>query len=78
MAQIKARFAGNGDPLARTATPSWGILDVPNQLKCKDRPKHALAWTELSKLAVDGYSGVWMSCHASARFGCVLHNHPSS
>jgi hypothetical protein len=78
MTQIKARFAGNGHPLARAATPSWVILDVPNPLKYKDRPKHALAWTALSKLVVDGYSGVWMPCHASARFGCVSHNHRSS
>jgi hypothetical protein len=38
MTQIKARFAGNGHPLARAATQSWGILDVPNRLKYKDRP----------------------------------------
>jgi hypothetical protein len=78
MTQIKARFAGNGYPLSRAATPNWGILDVPNPLKYKDRPKCALAWTALSKLVVDDYSGVWMPCHASARFGCVSHNHPSS
>jgi hypothetical protein len=53
MIQIKARFAGNGHPLPRAATQSWGILDVPNSLKYKDRPKHALAWTALSKLVVD-------------------------
>jgi len=78
MTQIKARFAGNGVPLARAVTQSWGILDVPNPLNYKDRLKRALAWTALSKLVVDYYSGVWMPCHASARFGCVLHNHPSS
>jgi len=78
MIQIKARFAGNGHPLSRAATPSWAILDVPNTLKYKDRPKRALTWTALSKLVVDGYSGVWMPCHASARLGCVSHNHPSS
>jgi hypothetical protein len=85
---------GNGHPLARAAKlprpaiapdlrpcrprPSWGILDVPNPLNYKGRPKRALAWTALSKLVVDDYSGVWMPCHASARFGCVPHNHPSS
>jgi hypothetical protein len=78
MTQIKARFAGNGHPLARAATQSWGILDVPNRLKYKDRPNRVLAWTALSKLVVDDYSGVWMPCHASARFGCVSHNHCSS
>jgi hypothetical protein len=78
MTQIKARFAGNGDSLSRAATPSWVILDVPNQLKYKDRPNRALAWTVLSKLVVDDYSGVWMPCHASARFGCVSHERHSS
>ena len=78
MTQIKARLAGNGHPLSRAATLSWVILDVPNQLKYKDRPKRALAWTALSKLVVDDYSGVWMPCHASARFGCVSLNHRSS
>ena len=78
MTQIKARLAGNGHPLSRAATPSWVILDVPNRLKYKDRPNRALAWTALSKLVVDDYSGVWMPCHASARFGCVSHNHRSS
>ena len=69
MTQIKARFAGNGDPLSRTAKlprpaiapdlrpcrprPSWVILDVPNPLKYKDRPKRAPAWAALSKLVVD-------------------------
>jgi hypothetical protein len=78
MLQIKVRIAGNGHPLSRVATRSWGILDVPNQLKYKDRPKRALPWAALSKLVVDDYSGVWMPCHASARFGCVSHNHCSS
>ena len=78
MIQIKARFADNGHPLSRAATPGWVILDVPNRLKYKDRSKRALAWTALSKLVVDDYSGVWMPCHASARFGCVSHNHRSS
>jgi hypothetical protein len=94
MIQIKARFAGNGHPLSRAAKlprpaiapdlrpcrprPRWVILDVPNPLKYKDRPNRALAWTALSKLVVDDYSGVWMPCHANARFGCVSHNHPSS
>jgi|GEM_PF-4202313 len=72
------RPVGNGAPLSRAATQSWVILDVPNLLIYEDRPKRALAWTVLSKLAVDDYSGVWMPCHASARFGCVSHNHPSS
>jgi hypothetical protein len=57
MIQIKARFAGNGYPLSRAATPSWVILDVPNRLKYKDRSKRALPWTALSELAVDDYSG---------------------
>jgi hypothetical protein len=78
MTQIKARFAGNGHPLSRAATPSRVILDVPNRLKYKDRLNRALAWTALSKLVVDGYSGVWMPCHASARFSCVPLNHRSS
>ncbi len=94
MTKIKARFAGNGHPLPRAAKlprpalapdlrpcrprPSWAILDVPNRLKYKDRPKRALPWAALSKLVVDGYSGVCMPCHGSARFGCVLHNHLSS
>lgn len=93
MIQIKARIAGkasascsrpylrpvgNGHPLSRAATPSWIILDVPNPLKYKSRPKRALAWTALSKLVVDDYSGVSMPGHANARFGCVSHNHRSS
>ena len=78
MIQIKTRFAGNGHPLSRAATPNWVILDVPNPLEYKDRPKRALTWTALSKLVVDDYNGVWMPCHASAHFGCVSHNHPSS
>ena len=78
MTQIKARFAGNGHPLSRAATQSWGILDAPNQLKYKDRQKRALTWAALSKLVVDGYSGVWMPCHANARFCCVTLNHRSS
>ena len=77
MIQIKARLAGNGAPLSRAATQNWVILDVPNMMIYKDRPKPALAWAALSRLAVDDYSGVWMPCHASAGFGCVSHNHPS-
>jgi hypothetical protein len=77
MIQIKARFVGNGHPLSRIATPSWVILDAPNRLKYKDRPKCALPWAALSKLAVDDYSGVWMPCHESAHLGCVSHNQHS-
>ncbi|HIP68625.1 MAG TPA: hypothetical protein EYH06_08550, partial [Chromatiales bacterium] len=62
------RPVGNGAPLSTTAgmqeveqrmeqlsravTQSWVILDVPDLLIYKDRPKPALAWTALSRLAV--------------------------
>ena len=63
------RPVGNGAPLSTTAgmqeveqrmeqlsravTQSWVILDVPDLLIYKDRPKPALAWTALSRLAVE-------------------------
>ena len=68
MIQIKARFAGNGHPLPRAATQSWGILDVPNRLKYKRQVEACVSMTALSKLAIDGYSGVRMPCPGNARF----------
>jgi len=53
MIQNKARLAGNGSPLSRVVTQSWVILDAPNPLIYKDRSNPALAWTALSRLAVE-------------------------
>jgi len=52
MPLIKARLAGNGVPLSRAATPSKGMLEAPNNMILKDRPKCACLQTVLSKLAV--------------------------